>query len=371
MLKTIMKKMEKMQKTPKINVAIINYNTCELLIEALKSLKKQDYKDMEIVVVDQASTDDSVKKVRQLFPKIRVIENKNTGYAGGANKAYDETDGEYLVIMNPDVTLEKNYITVLVKELEKDKKIGAITGKILKTFPTNPSKNYTPVIDTTGLLAFKNRRVVDRGQGFPDSGQFEKREEVFGVSGCLALYRRTALADIEVHSKSPHAKNAKEVWDYDFFMYKEDIDVSWRLNLRGWKCVYTPKVRAFHRRGTAVLKRYSNLDVIKHRESVPKLARYHSYKNQRLMQVKNEISHDMFKDFFTLLFREILTTGYIFLREPATFKAFFHLLWQLRSAFKKRAYIQKNHKVKTMRHFFRLRPKDAFKHAEREACSAK
>lgn len=346
---------------PKVSIAIINYNTCELLVGAIKSLQKQDYKNREIVVVDQASTDDSVKKARKLFPKIRVIENKNTGYAGGANKAYDETDGDYLVIMNPDVTLEKNYITVLVKELEKDKKIGAITGKILKTFPKNPPKNFKPIIDTTGLLAFKNRRVVDRGQGFADCGQFEREEEVFGISGCLALYRRTALADIEVLSKSRHAKNGKEIWDYDFFMYKEDIDVSWRLNLRGWKCVYTPKAKAFHRRGTAVLKRYSNLDVIKHRESVSKLARYHSYKNQRLLQIKNEISRDMFKDFFTLFFKEILTTGYMFLREPATFKAFFHLFRQLPSALKKRAYIQKNRKIKTMRHFLRGRPEDAWK----------
>lgn len=348
-------------KSPKISIAIINYNTCELLVEALKSLEKQDCKNMEIVVVDQASTDDSVKKARKLFPKIRVIENENTGYAGGANKAYDETDGDYLIIMNPDVTLGKNYISVLIKEMEKGKKIGAITGKILKTLPENPQKNFTPIIDTTGLLAFKNRRVVDRGQGMPDSGQFEKQEEVFGVSGCLALYRRRALTDIVLPTNAKYAKNSREVWDYDFFMYKEDIDVSWRLNLRGWKCVYTPKAIAYHRRGTAVLKRYSNLDVIKHRESVPKLARYHSYKNQRLMQIKNEISRDMFKDFFTLFFREILTTGYIFLREPATFKAFFHLLRQLRSALKKRTYIQKNRKVKTMRRFLRGRPEDAFK----------
>lgn len=346
---------------PKISIAIINYNTCELLVGAIKSLQKQDYKNREIVVIDQASTDDSVKKVRQLFPKIRVIENENTGYAGGANKAYDETDGEYLLIMNPDVTLEKNYISMLIKEMEKDKKIGAITGKVLKTLPKNLPKNFVPIIDTTGLLAFKNRRVVDRGQGLPDCGQFEKQEEVFGVSGCLALYRRRSLADMETPSKSPHAKNGREVWDYDFFMYKEDIDVSWRLNLRGWKCVYTPKARAFHARGTAVLKRYSNLDVIKHRESVSPLARYHSYKNQRLMQIKNEISRDMFKDFFTLFFREILTTGYVLLREPATFKAFFHLLRQLPSAFKKRAYIQKNHKIKTMRHFLKGSPADAFR----------
>ncbi|MDP4007995.1 MAG: glycosyltransferase family 2 protein [Candidatus Peregrinibacteria bacterium] len=345
---------------PKLSIAIINYNTCGLLESCIDSLQKIDYEKKEIVLIDQASTDDSVKQVKKLFPNVRVIENQNTGYSGGANKGYDSTDGEYLVIMNPDVTVTKDYFKILIKELEKDHKIGAITGKILKTLPASPPKDFQSIIDTTGLLAFKNRRVVDRGQGFADTGQFEKKEEVFGISGCLALYRREALTDIALPTKSKHAKNGKEVWDYDFFMYKEDIDVSWRLNLRGWKCIYLPEVVAYHERGTTILKRYSNKDVIKHRASVPKLARFYSYKNQRLMQLKNEIAGDLFKDFFTLFIREILIMGFVILREPSTFGSIFSLIRELPSAFRKRRHIQKNRKVTSMRHFLKGCPKDTF-----------
>lgn len=350
-------------KKPKLSIAVINYNTKDLLEECFSSLKKITYPNYELVLIDQDSRDGSAEFIEKKFPEIQVVQNKNTGYAGGANKAYDETDGEYLVVMNPDVTLEKDYFNILIDRLEKDPKIGAITGKILKTLPKDHAKlkDFTPMIDTTGLLAFKNRRVVDRGQGFLDHGQFEKPEEVFGISGCLALYRRKALTDIAIPSSSKHAKDGKEVWDYDFFMYKEDIDTSWRLNLRNWKCIYEPKAIAYHARGTEVLKRYTNREVLKHRKSVSPLARYHSYKNQRLMQIKNEIRSDALKNIFALIWREILATGYVALREPGTFKAFFKMLTQLPRTFKKRRYIQKHRKATTMLHFLKGKPEDAFK----------
>ncbi len=349
---------------PKVSIAVINYNTVDLLSTCLTSLQGIAYPNKEFFVIDQASSDDSVNMVRKKFPHVKIIENQNTGYAGGANKAYEVTDGKYVIVMNPDVTLGENYIHALVGKLEKDPSIGAITGKILKTEPLEKDKDYTPIIDTTGLLAFKNRRVVDRGQGFEDRGQFEKKEEVFGISGCLAMYRRSALDDIAIPVKMFDTKyknsDETEVWDNDFFMYKEDIDVSWRLNLNGWKCIYDPCVVAYHMRGTQVLRRYTNKDVITHRKSVPHFTRYYSYKNQRLMQVKNEISSDMLQDLLSLIVREILTTGYIFLREPRTSKAFFTLLTQLPRAFKKRKYIQKNRKTSSMRHFLKGNPKDAF-----------
>jgi len=354
-------------KTPKVSIVVINYNTVDLLFTCLTSLQDVVYSNKEFFVIDQGSSDDSVEMVRKKFPHVKVIENKNTGYAGGANKAYEVTDGEYLIVMNPDVTLEKDYIDILVKKLEKDQSIGAITGKILKTKPTDPEllKNHTPLIDTTGLLAFKNRRVVDRGQGFEDKGQFEKEEEVFGISGCLAMYRRKALDDISIPMKifDSQYKNSDEteVWDNDFFMYKEDIDVSWRLNLYGWKCVYTPDAVAYHQRGTQVLKRYTNKDVLKHRKSVSHFTRYFSYKNQNLMQVKNEIWSDVMKDILSLIMKEILITGYIVLREPKTGKAFLKLIVQLPRALKKRNYIQKHRKLSSMRHFLKGSPKDAFK----------
>ncbi len=332
---------------PKVSIAIINYNSRDLLEGCIKSIQELSYEEKEIFLIDQDSSDDSVELVQGKFPKVKITENKNTGYAGGANKAYEVTDGEYLLVMNPDIRLEKDYLSLLIEELEADPLISAITGKFLQDdFKNNKKKD---VIDTTGLLAFRNRRVVDRGQGMKDKGQFENREEVFGISGCAALYRRAALDDIKIMN---------EIWDNDFFMYKEDIDVSWRLNLNGWKCVYVPHAIGYHRRGTEALKRYTNKEVLKHRKSVPLLARYYSYKNQRLMQIKNEIMKDLIPDLPLLIFREILASGYVILREPRTFLSFFKLLKELPRALKKRKLIQKKRTIKSMRHFLSGRPKD-------------
>ena len=343
-----------MKKNSKVSIAIINHNTSDLLPECIKSLEGLDYANKEIIMIDQDSTDNSVEVVHKKFPKIRVIENQNTGYAGGANKAYEVTDGEFLFVMNPDIKLNKDYITVLVNELKNDSKIGAITGKFLQYDFKNKKKK--DVLDTTGLLAFKNRRVVDRAQGMKDKGQFEKKEEVFGISGCAAMYRRAALKDIE----GTHSCGV-EVWDYDFFMYKEDIDVSWRLNLNGWKCLYIPKAVGYHGRGTGVLKRYTNSEVIKHRKSVSKLARYHSYKNQRLMQIKNETPRDILLSLPTIIWKEILVFGYMLLFEPFTFfKSFSKFLILLPRALKKRKYIQKNREIDSMKHFLTGKPEDVF-----------
>ena len=122
--------------------------------------------------------------------------------------------------------------------------------------------------------------------------------------------------------------------------------------------MYEPKAIASHARGTHILKRYTDRDVLEHRKSVSPLARYYSYKNQHLMQVKNEIAADVGKDLWTLIFREILIFGYVLFREPRTLKAFFHFLWQLPRALRKRRYIQGHRKVQTMKRFIKGNPND-------------
>ena len=131
----------------------------------------------------------------------------------------------------------------------------------------------------------------------------------------------------------------------DFFMYKEDIDLSWRLRLRKWKCLYYPKAVCYHGRGTGVLKRFSHWEVYKGRRHLNRFQKYYAYKNQRLMQIKNEMLKNLIRDFFPILFKEILIFGYIIIREPYLIKAFGHFLAQLPRALKKRRLIMKHKKV--------------------------
>lgn len=309
-----------------VSIVILNYNGEKLLRACLDSILALKWKDREVIFLDNASTDKSVEFVLKNYSEIRVITNKeNSGYAGGANQAVEIGRGEFIMILNPDIVFEPDYLDVLMKRLKTDPKIGAIIGKLRKYDFANGGKMN--LIDSAGLLMFRSRRCVDRGQGEEDRGQFESAEEVFGVTGACPLYRREALEDCKI---------AGEYFDNDFFMYKEDVDISWRMNLFGWKCFYEPRGLAYHGRGTGVLSRAGVFEVAAGRSKLSKFQKYHSYKNERLMCVKNELWPDVLKDIFPILWKEILMTGWILLREQFLIKAFFKFLWQLPRALKKR-----------------------------------
>jgi len=329
----------------KISLILINYNGTKYIKKCIDSLLNQTHKNFHIYFIDNVSTDNSISLTKNLYKqnqKITIIENKeNTGYVGGANQGCDisfENKSKYLMILNPDIVFDENYIEKAITCLDRNPMTAAFTGKIRRyDFDKDIKTNY---IDTVGLYCFPNRRIVDYGQGQEDKGQFEKEKEIFGVSGACPIYRLKALEDIAVP-----VKKSREIFDNDFFMYKEDVDISWRLHLRDWSIHYDPAAIAYHGRGTGILKEFSHKSIYKNRRNASSLAKYHAYKNQRLMQIKNEIWGNLIRDIFPILWKEILITGYILFREPKLLKATFHLLRQIPSAFKKRKYIQEHCKV--------------------------
>src|SRR3990167_702930 len=150
-------------------------------------------------------------------------------------------------------------------------------------------------------------------------------------------------------------KSAGQVYEYldeDFFMYKEDIDISWRLRLRGWKCYYYPQAVCYHGRGTGVLKRFTHWEVYKGRKNLNRFQKYYAYKNQRLMQVKNEQWGNFLRDLLWIKGKEILIFGYILFREPYLLKGIWVFLSHLPNALRKRRIIMKRAVVSsaTMHH---------------------
>lgn len=325
-----------------ISIVVINFNSVRLLERCFNSVFGLDFADKEIIFIDNASADDSVKFVMKNYPAVRVIANtENLGYAGAANQAVSQSSGEFILIMNPDILFEPDYLKILIKRLHADLKIAAIIGK-LRQFDFAYGKK-TNVIDSAGLLMHRNRRCVDRGQGEEDRGQYNEAAEVFGVTGACPLYRRKALEDCRIGRGDG---GGGEIFDNDFFMYKEDVDISWRLGLFGWKCFYEPAAVVYHGRGTGVVKRAGFFDVARNRSGLSKMQRYYSYKNERLMRVKNETWRGFMRDFFSIVWKEILMFGWMALREPFLWKAFFHFLRQLPGALKKRKeIIRKIHAV--------------------------
>lgn len=325
-----------------ISIVLIGYNDKKFLPHCMSGLTAQTFKNHEIFYIDNASSDASVQWMKKTHPTVKVVANPdNKGYVGAGNQGIHLSRAKYVMILNPDLILAPSYVERMVARMEKDKKIGVITGKILKY--DFEKDQPTTQIDTTGLFCYRNRRVIDRGQGLMDEGQYDKAEEVFGVSGAVPLYRREALEDVKLPSVFSGAgdEESYEYLDEDFFMYKEDIDISWRLRLRGWKCFYDPSGVGHHGRGTGVAQRFNLAQVHAGREKIGPLAKFYGYKNQRLMQIKNEQVSNIGKDVVPLMMKEIITIGYILLREPRLIKSLFLLCRQVPRALKKRRMIQR------------------------------
>ena len=269
--------------TPEVAAAVINFNDGPRLERCLRRLLGQVHCPAEILVLDNDSTDESRRLVCQRFPEVRLIGlPTNIGFAGGANVIVRETRSPYIMLVNPDVVLEPGYVAELVRFAAARPDIGSLTGKLLRARTTTG----VPVIDSTGHVMFRSRWVANRGEGEEDRGQYERPDEIFGVSGAAPLYRRAMLDDIRV---------GDEVFAESFFLYLEDVDVDWRARLRGWKAYYVPTAVAYHeRRGRGELRRQEAC-VLRH-----------ALKNRYLLMLRNDGLADWLRDAWAILPLELI-----------------------------------------------------------------
>lgn len=271
----------------KVSVHIVSWNSAKHLKDAMESLRAQTFQDFGLIVVDNASNDESVSLVREHFPEATLLRNpKNQGFSRGHNQAIAlarRTGARYVLVMNPDIILDPGFLARLVAAADGRLEIGSIGGKLLRATPRateNDEPKKTDVIDSCGLAVRRTRRIVDRGSGEVDKGQYDTVSEVFGVSGALALYRLEALDALEAATG--------ECFDEDMFAYKEDVDVAWRLRLLGWKAAYVPTALAHHYRGVggAAVAGPWRAFVARYRRST--MLKRLSTRNHLLTIVKNE-----------------------------------------------------------------------------------
>lgn len=319
-----------------VSIIIVNWNNKEYLGRCIDSILCQTYCNLEVVFIDNQSTDGSYEYVEKKYPRSKVIKyysNKNLGYAGGANKGIEISKGKYLIVMNPDVILEPNFISECHEFALQDETIGAISGKLLKyDFKLDKKLN---IIDSAGIIVEKSRRAADRGQNEEDIGQYEKTERIFGVCGAAAFYKREALDYIKVF---------EEYFDEDFFAYKEDIDLSWRLNLSGYKNMYYPKAIAYHGRGLGG-SRGGIKKFIENRKGQSEFLRGISFRNHYLMLYKDETEGTFKKYAYFICKRTIFLLGYSLIYERFIFKYIMQTL-KLKSKMKaKRNVIMKKRKA--------------------------
>lgn len=262
----------------KVCVVIPNWNGEDLLAESLQSIEKQTY-PCQVVVVDNGSTDNSVKIVKEKFPKIHLIElAKNTGFTGGVNAGLSYALSEKfdaIALLNNDAEAEPDWLENLVKELGKDSKIGIVTGKLMR--------HNRKHIDSTGDFYTIWGIPMPRGRNQADTGQYDQPESVFGASGGASLYRATMLKEVGL-------------FDERFFAYIEDVDISFRARLAGWGIRYTPKAIAYHHVSATTSKMVSSF------------ARYHWIKNYLMAYTKN-MPTKLYWKYFPLFLAQYLRYG--------------------------------------------------------------
>ncbi len=216
-----------------VSIIIVNYNKKDLLRQCLDSVRAQGFKDIEIIVVDNASTDGSVKMLRMYYPEVKLIWNtRNLLFCKAYNQGIGASKGNFILCMNNDAILDKDYLKEAPRAIGLNSKIGMISGKILRT--------DKKTIDSTGLFIGRNRKPIERGYGKPDKGQYEEPGYVFGASGACAFFRKGMLVDI---------RDKNGYFDETFGMYYEDLDLCRRSQKKGWKAYYSPKAVAYHKRG--------------------------------------------------------------------------------------------------------------------------
>ena len=204
----------------------------------MQSLLRQTHPIAHRIVVDNGSTDGSLKRLKAMDPDLTVIANsRNLGFAAAANQAVAAAQGGWLLLANLDVDFEPDYVARLVGAGERDPMIGSLTGRLLR--PRVGSE--AAVVDSTGHVLYRNGWAGNRGEGLPD-GQWMEPGEVFGVTGAAPLYRMKMLREVTDGPARP--------FDERFFAYIEDVDLDWRMRWLGWKAWYEPAVAWHHRSAT-------------------------------------------------------------------------------------------------------------------------
>jgi GT2 family glycosyltransferase len=212
---------------PLVSVIIVNWNGAEYLKECIDSVLAQSYPRLEIIVVDNGSTDHSPALLRGYGSRLHVIENPtNLGFAGGNNVGLRAAKGTYFALLNSDAVADRGWVEALVRAAEADPGIGMCASKIYL-------HGRDRVLDSAGLLLSRDGIGRGRGRLEPDRAEFSREEDVLAPSACAALYRRSMLETIGL-------------FDEDFFAYCEDSDLALRGRLAGWRCRYVPGAMVVH-----------------------------------------------------------------------------------------------------------------------------
>lgn len=336
-------------KQSKVSIIIATWNGKEYIENCLQSVFSQkgftDQADsvqqlFDVLIIDNNSGDGTVDFIKERFGnKLKVVVNKqNTGFSRAYNQGIHWTSGRYVLVLNQDVYLADNFLYEAVNFLDVYPKVGAVNPHIWRW--QDGTKNH--VVDSLGLEFDKKFQFRDISEGqILENREKSEIKPVFGFTGAVVLLRRSALYDVAYNH---------QFFDEDFFAYKEDVDLSWRLRWRNWDTVYLPTMEAWHKRTASNENNYlKDMNVAHQYKKKSNFVNLLSYRNHIYLLIKNLPSRLFFRNIFYILWYELKKAFFLlFVRPGIFFAAWKDVFRNKRNLFNKRKNIMHNKKVNSL-----------------------
>jgi len=259
---------------PFINVIIPNFNGEKLLPTCLESLRRQTFQHFDVTAVDNGSRDGSLDLLRERYPEVKIIPlERNYGFAAAVNRGIEATHDELISLLNNDIELDPKWLEELQRAMIEHLEVSACNPKVMRYHERER-------INILGIRLNTNGEAQIIGAGEVDRGQYDEERYIFGVNAAASLYRRKMFEKIGL-------------FDESFFASFEDVDLSFRAQLAGYKALYVPKAIAFHMVG----------ETIKREKYYPT---YLNNRNKILFLWKN-MPDEMIEKYFWRIFRSKLS----------------------------------------------------------------
>jgi GT2 family glycosyltransferase len=292
-----------------VSIVIVNWNGREFLLECLEGLRRQVYRAFSVILVDNGSHDGSTAFVSENYPEVSIVAlQDNRGFAAANNVALQTVETEFVALLNNDAVPDPLWLKSLVEALEEYPQAGLAASKML-LYDRRGS------IDRAGDGYTRAGAALLRGRGL-SADCHRVREWVFGACAAAALYRMAMLRDIGF-------------FDEDFFLLYEDVDLSFRAQLKGYKCLYVPEALVYHKGSSSIVHDSSR--------SV-----YYGHRNLEWAYIQNMPSRLLLKTIIPHILYDIAALSYFVIsgRGKDFFRAKKDALRGLKRALKKRQWIQ-------------------------------
>lgn len=309
-----------MKKNELVSIIIVNWNGKHWLMNCIPSLYKQKYKNFEIILVDNGSTDGSIDWIENNYPKLKIVKNKiNLGFAEANNQGFKRVSGKYVLFLNNDTVVTNDFLTILVRGLEKNPQIASLQSRMLLM-------DYPKKLDSVGAFLTATGFLYHYGIAKNWQKKYDKKIPVYSAKGACMIFKKNVLDETLVDG---------EVLDNDYFAYFEETDLCHRVWMAGYEIYFEPKSVIYHKMGGT-----SN-------DMKNSFIQFHSFKNRINTYLKNL---SLKKLIFILPLHIIMTQFFAFLSLfkfkfdifAATQKAIWWNIVNIKKTLKKRKYIQTN-----------------------------